>query len=117
RMPEAPAHHHPVASPQTVVTGRAVNIEPLFAAQKDLFRDWKRERIHILSVGVLAGIERGVCVQVATGDGPDRKRTGGAAIIEECAGPQRNVLWLIVHILPTAHRERQKAHDDTEPRP
>jgi hypothetical protein len=39
---------------------------------------------------------------------------GGTSVSEEIAGPQRDVLWLVVHVLAAGGEQREREDEGTE---
>src|SRR5882724_7056844 len=109
------AHDHSVAIAHTRVTRRAVHREAQLPALQVFFRDGEREHRSILSVDLASveiriGIAVGKIVRHRSLD----RRPLAAAVGKETRWTQRDVLWLVVHVLPAACdcqcRSRERQH-------
>ena len=101
RPPVAAADDHSVADAGAAVTGRTENVVALPAAGQQLLVHRKREDTGVGLVD-LARLEQRVVVQLAAGDRPGHGCTRRARVAEERRLAERDVLRLVVHVLPAA---------------
>ena len=108
RTPVAAAHDHAVAAAGAVVTGRAVDVVALLAAEQQRLGDRHRKLVGRLAVGALAGVEQPVGIEMAARHGAFGEGAGGASVGEEIAGPQGRVLRLVLHVLAAGGERGQR---------
>ena len=87
----------PLPSPTLRVAGSAIDVVALASALENFFGHGKR---HVVAgiVADFAGVEIGVFVELAAGDGAFDRRAGGALVGEEIAVGERVVAGLHVHV-------------------
>ena len=103
----AAAHDHAVAGAGPAVARRAKDVVALLAARHHRLVDGERKHRRIRAVD-LAVVEQRVVVQLAARDCAGHGSAGRTAVGEERRFAQRDVLRLVVHVLPAA------GHRDTE---
>src|ERR1039458_4800995 len=108
RTPVAAAYDHSVTAAGAVVTGRAVDVETLLAAQDQRLGDWHGELVRQFAVGAFTGAEQRVVIEMAARHGAFGDGAGGAAVGEEIAGPEWNVLRLVVHVLAAGGQQEEQ---------
>src|ERR1019366_1125604 len=106
---------HTVAAAGAIVTGRTVDVEPLLAAQDQRLGNRHGKLVRKFAVGAFTGGEQRVVVEMAARHGAFGDGAGGAAVGEEIAGPQRNVLRLIVHVLSAGGQQEEGEDEETNP--
>jgi hypothetical protein len=107
RPPEPALNDHPIAVSEQGVARRAKDVVPFPPSFDHLTGDWKRTDRRQILAGT-AGIKQFVLAELASGDGPTDKGTGGPSVFEELAGREGSVLRLVVHVL-AARREKRNS--------
>src|SRR5215831_7975038 len=100
-MPVSALHHHSVPIAQAAMARRAIDIEALLAAKHHVLRNRHGKLGDVLSVRILAGIKRGVLIEVSARYRPFRYQARRRTVREESARPQRNIFRLVMHVLAT----------------
>ena len=94
-----------VAVADARVAGRAENVEALAAAGEDFFGDGKGH--HVAGIVVdFSGVEVGVFVELAAGDGAFDGRTFGTLVGVEIAAGERVLAGLDVHVVAAGGGQR-----------
>src|ERR1035438_9306173 len=95
-----------------MVARRAVDVEALLAAQNQVLGYRHRKEVRQFAVLALAGVEQRVVIEVAARHCAFDEGAGGAAVGEEIAGPQWDVLRLVMHVLAAGREQGQRYQEN-----